>query len=168
MRTFRHQSGATLIVVLIMLTVLTLFAIAAINLSGANLRVVGNLQARKQVEAYGLQVSEQIMSSMGFFNTPITAPATPTKSSDLEYTSGNMKAIVSNRVCQWSTAASGYSAVQPIVPIDTQWDFAVVVTDSFTNAKATFWQGTKIRMLAGGCPPLNPANPTHWNNQQQP
>jgi Tfp pilus assembly protein PilX len=142
MTTARRQSGATLIVVLIMLTVLTLFAIAAINLSGANLRVVGNLQARKQVESFGLQAAEQIMSSMAYFNAPGTAAS---------FTSGNTTATISKRVCQWETAASGYSAVQPIVPIDTQWDFRVRVEDSFTNAKATFWQGTKIRMLAGGC-----------------
>lgn len=143
MTSLRRQSGATLVIVLIMLTILTLFAISAVNLSNANLRVVGNLQARKQVEAVGQQAAENVMSSMGYFSGP---------TNNYILTSGTITAKASTRVCQYATAASGYSAVQPIVPEDTQWDFGIQVEDSFSNAKATFWQGTKIRMLSGNCP----------------
>lgn len=140
----RAQRGATLVVVLIMLVILTLFGISAVNLSNSNLRVVGNLQARKQTEAIALQTAEQVMSSMSYFNVP--TPATTT-------TVNNYKRDISQRVCQYATAASGYSAIQPIVPEDTQWDYYVTVTDNLTNAKARVWQGTRIRMLAGNCPP---------------
>ena len=139
----RAQRGATLVVVLIMLVILTLFGISAVNLSNSNLRVVGNLQARKQTEAIALQTAEQVMSSMSFFNVP--TPATTT-------TVDGYKRDISQRVCQFATAASGYSAIQPIVPEDTQWDYFVTVTDTVTNAKARVWQGTRIRMLAGNCP----------------
>ena len=139
-----RQRGATLVVVLIMLVILTLFGISAVNLSNSNLRVVGNLQARKQAEAIAMQTAEQVMSSMSYFNVP--TPATTT-------TVDNYKRDISQRVCQYATAASGYSAIQPIVPEDTQWDYFVTVTDNLTNAKARVWQGTRIRMLAGNCPP---------------
>jgi Tfp pilus assembly protein PilX len=139
-----RQRGATLIVVLIMLVILTLFAISAVNLSNSNLRVISNLQARKLVEQVGLQGSEQVMNSMANFTSPSGAVTVSAPT--------GMTVTVSTRVCQFATAASGYSAVQPIVPEDTQWDYAVTVSDSVTNASARFWQGAKIRMLAGNCP----------------
>jgi len=139
-----RQHGATLIVVLIMLVILTLFAISAVNLSSSNLRVISNMQARKLVEQVGMQGSEQVISSMANFTSP-TAAVTVTAPSGMTVT-------VSKRVCQYATAASGYSAVQPIVPEDTQWDYYITVSDSVTNASARFWQGAKIRMLAGNCP----------------
>lgn len=141
----RAQRGATLVIVLIMLVILTLFSISAVNLSNSNLRVVGNLQARKQAEAIALQTAEQVMSSMAYFNAPTTNTAA--------VTIDNYERKISQRVCQYSTAASGYSAIQPIVPEDTQWDYHVTVTDNVTNARAKVWQGTRIRMLAGNCPP---------------
>jgi hypothetical protein len=139
----RKQHGATLVIVLIMLVILTLFGISAVNLSNSNLRVVGNLQARKQAEAIAMQTAENVMSSMSFFNTP-----TPATTSTVD----GYKRDISQRVCQFATAASGYSAVQPIVPEDTQWDFHVTVTDTVTNARVRVWQGTRIRMLSGNCP----------------
>lgn len=138
-----RQQGATLVVVLIMLVILTLFGISAINLSNANLKVIGNMQARKQTEAAAMQAAEQVMSSMAPFNSPVAvvSPTMPT----------GYNAKVSYRVCQIATAASGYSAVQPIVPEDTSWDFWVEVSDNLSGARAKVWQGTKIRMLSGGC-----------------
>ncbi len=144
-RAMSAQRGATLIVVLIMLVILTLFAISAVNLSSSNLRVISNMQARKLVEQVGLQGSEQVMSSMGNFSSPTAAVSVTGLPTGVSVT-------VSKRVCQFATAASGYSAVQPIVPEDTQWDYYLTVTDSVTNASARFWQGAKIRMLAGNCP----------------
>ncbi len=144
LRAIGHQRGATLVVVLIMLVILTLFGISAVNLSSSNLRVISNMQARKLVEQVGLQGSEQVLSSMANFSAPSGAVTVSAPT--------GMTVAVSTRVCQFATAASGYSAVQPIVPEDTQWDYSITVTDSVTNASARFWQGAKIRMLAGNCP----------------
>lgn len=145
MNPMRRQRGATLVVVLIMLVILTLFSISAVNLSNSNLRVIGNIQARKQTEAVAAETAEQVIGSMSYFNDPTKAfpPVSPADG----YTR-----TVSRRVCQYATAASGYSAIQPIVPEDTQWDFRVTVVDTITSAQAKVWQGTKIRMLSGNCP----------------
>ena len=41
----RAQRGATLLVALIMLVVLSLFVVSSMNTASTNLRVVGNMQA---------------------------------------------------------------------------------------------------------------------------
>ena len=139
----RAQRGITLLVVLIMLVVLTLFGIAGINVSTSNLQVVGNMQARKANEAVALQGVETVLSSIAPFNNPTAAVAfTPPTG----YT-----ATIANRVCLFATPAYGYSAVQPIVPEDTNWEVRVSVTDSVSGASTGITQGVKVRMLAGFC-----------------
>src|SRR2546426_10145880 len=81
----KRQQGATLLVVLVMLVVITLLGIASIRISGSNLLVVGNMQSRKFVENYGLQAIEQVLNSIAPFNAPtsavgVAAPAGPTVS----------------------------------------------------------------------------------------
>ena len=138
------ERGATLVVVLIMLVILTLFAISAVNLTSANLKVIGNMQARKAADAAAQYALEQTLSSMSGF----TSYATP-----LTVTAPNgIAATVQPRTCLYATAATGYSAIQPIVPEDTNWEIRVDVTDAATGATARTFQGAKIRMLAGGCP----------------
>ena len=138
------QRGATLVVVLIMLVVLTLFAIAAINLSSANLRVIGNMQARTAAEAAASFAIEDTLSSISWFTTNaatvrnVVAP-------------NGLTAQVDARSCKYALPATGYSAIQPIVPEDTVWEFRVEVNDPATNAKAVMRQGAKIRLLAGNC-----------------
>jgi Tfp pilus assembly protein PilX len=139
----RGQRGITLMVVLVMLVVLTLFGIAGINLSTSNLNVVGNMQARKSNEAVALQGIETVLSTINYFNTPTAAVVfTPPTG----YT-----ATFANRTCLFAAPAAGYSAVQPIVPEDTNWEVAVGVTDNISGATTGITQGVKVRMLAGYC-----------------
>jgi len=138
------QQGATLVVVLIMLVVLTLFAVAVINLSNLNAKAVGNMQQRKNAEILAQSAIEQVLSSSAAFYSP-TAAVTVTAPS-------GMAVAVSNRVCTGSTAATGYSLAQQLVPEDDYWDFQVSVSDNVTGANAVVHQGIKVRMLAGNCP----------------
>ena len=138
-----RQQGATLLVVLVMLVVITLLGIAGIRMSSSSLLVIGNMQSRKFVENWGLQAVEQVLNGIGPFNAPaaavaVTAPAGLTVS-------------VSTRTCLYSVAAAGYSAVSTIAPEDNQWEFDVTVTDSLTGARTKMVQGVKIRQLAGFC-----------------
>ncbi len=139
-----REQGATLVVVLIMLVILTLFAIAAVNLSSANLKVIGNMQARKASEVAGLFGIEDTMSSVAWF----TANSATVRN---VVAPNGLTARVDPRTCKYALPASGYSAIQPIVPEDTVWEFKVEVTDPATNAKVGMWQGAKIRLLAGNC-----------------
>jgi len=47
----RNQTGATLLVALIFLVMMTMFAVTAINMSTVNLRIVGNTQISKALDA---------------------------------------------------------------------------------------------------------------------
>jgi Tfp pilus assembly protein PilX len=143
-RAARAQHGATLVVVLIMLVVLTLFAVAVINLSNLNAKAVGNMQQRKNAEIVAQSAIEQVLSSSAPFYTPTSVPAITAPS--------GMTVNVSNRVCTGSAAATGYSLAQQLVPEDDFWDFQVSVSDNVTGANAVVHQGIKIRMLAGNCP----------------
>lgn len=140
----RRERGATLVVTLIMLLIMTLFAIAAVNLSNSNLRVIGNMQARTAAETAALYAIEDTLSSVAWFGASAATVRSVTAPNGLTVQ-------VDGRTCKYALPASGYSAVQPIVPEDTIWEFKVEVTDPMTNAKAAMWQGTKIRMLAGNC-----------------
>lgn len=59
----RKQRGATLIVGLIMLAVITLLVTAAFNLSATNLKAVGNMQRRSEALAAANKAIEQVVGS---------------------------------------------------------------------------------------------------------
>ena len=143
---YPRQRGATLVVVLIMLVVLTLFAVSAINIANVNSKVVGNMQQRIVAESLAQTAIETALNSIGNFGyTGRTATVTVTPPTGMTVTIGD-------RVCQITEAASGYSAAVALVPEDTYWDIPVTVDDSLTGAKTVMHQGVKIRMLAGNCP----------------
>ena len=59
----RRERGATLVIGMIMLVLLTLFVIAAVNMSTINLRVMGNTQARNESVAAAQQAIERIVTT---------------------------------------------------------------------------------------------------------
>ncbi|HEX7971112.1 MAG TPA: hypothetical protein VF501_02685, partial [Thiobacillus sp.] len=65
----RAQRGATLVVGLIMLVLITLMVTAAFMISTGNLRAVGNMQYRNEAIAAGNRAVEQVLSSP-FTNAP--------------------------------------------------------------------------------------------------
>jgi Tfp pilus assembly protein PilX len=156
----RREQGATLLVVLVMLVVLTLLGVAGMRMSTSSLQVVGNMQARKFAENVASQSIEDVMNSITPFNAPTgpvtlrtggtTVTASPGVGASLPSPAG-VTVTVSSRTCIASAPASGYSAVSTIAPEDNLWEFNVTVNDTFTKATSTMVQGTKIRQLAGSC-----------------
>lgn len=147
MRPALAQRGATLIVVLVMLIVLTLVALSAINLSTSNLKIVGNMQAKRSAEAVAWQASEFVMNSLSYFSNPdLVVPYVWPAGM------GAPGSSISNRVCLFNAPAAGYSAVIALAPEDNHWRYQVTVVDSLTNARVVIDQGAKVRMLAGNCP----------------
>jgi len=143
---YPRQRGATLVVVLIMLVVLTLFAVSAINIANVNSKVVGNMQQRIVAESLAQTAIETALNSIANFGyTGRTAAVTVTPPTGMTVT-------VADRNCLGAEAASGYSAAVALVPEDTAWDLKVTVNDSLTGAATVMHQGVKIRMLAGNCP----------------
>ena len=72
-----RQQGATLMIALIMLIMLTLFAISAMNTSTTNLKVVGNMQAQAEALASSQAAIESVISTTAFTTTPANAVASP-------------------------------------------------------------------------------------------
>lgn len=72
-----RQQGATLIVTLVMLIMLTLFAISAMNTSTTNLQVVGNMQMRHEGLRATQEAIEATLSTTQFLVTPLNAVANP-------------------------------------------------------------------------------------------
>jgi len=73
----RPQRGATLLVALIMLVLLTLFAITAFNTGTTNLKVVGNMQARTEALNATQQAIETVISTPLFVTNPTNAVLNP-------------------------------------------------------------------------------------------
>ncbi|HZZ94581.1 MAG TPA: hypothetical protein VFE23_18605 [Usitatibacter sp.] len=73
----RRQGGATLIVTLIMLVVITLFAVSAFNTSNVNLKVVGNMQSQAEGMSASQRTIEETLSHTDFYNTPGNAIPAP-------------------------------------------------------------------------------------------
>ena len=68
-----RQQGATLLVAMIMLIMLTLFALSAMNTSIMNLRMVGNMQNRSEALDATMRTIETAISTTRFVDFPTDA-----------------------------------------------------------------------------------------------
>ncbi len=155
----RRQAGATLLVSLIMLVVLTLFAVTMFNLAGVNLKIVGNFQQQRAAESAVQQAIEELMSTVTAFNatpaaTNICVNGTGA-SSVLCTASGGHWIVIGLPKCNYTTAAKGYTKkVGELTPEDTNWEVRASYTDTLTSASVALVQGLAVRMLAGNCPSI--------------
>ena len=165
-----RQGGMTLLVALIMLVVLTLFAITAIRTGNIGFKIVGNQQAQKLMEAAAQQAIEQSISNLGNFDpvTVIAPGATAAQRVCVNATFGDPLVAIPPDTCASgtqvdvmpvrciSTKRSQFdSLTQPMATYDNLWEIVATVTDTMTGAKATYHQGVKIRMLSNSCPGLS-------------
>jgi Tfp pilus assembly protein PilX len=139
-----NQRGATLLISLIMLVVLTLFAVAGFNLSSVNLKIAGNFQAQRGMEAAAQQAIEQVLSTGTAFSL---TPAAQT------VTVSGFNVAVNAPACNYYRTASGYGKdIEALAPEDTDWEVRAAVTDALTGAQANVTQGVAIRLPKGNCP----------------
>lgn len=151
----RHaQRGATLLISLIMLVVLTLFAVSGFNLSSVNLKIAGNFQHQKYMEAVAQQGIEVALSHPDWFAWGAVQHSCAGAGTLTPYLCiGGFDVAVSVPLCNYTGPAEGYSLkVGVIVPDDNDWQVSANVIDTTTGAKATVYQGLRMRMLAGNCP----------------
>ena len=139
----RRQRGMTLIVSLVMLIILTMFALSTMNLSNTNLKVVGSQQAQRAVEAAAQQAIEQVMSGSSIFKTPVAQ----------NLTIDGFTVSVTAPTCQKSQACTGCSkdiSVANLPEMDL-FEVAASTTDSVSGATVTMHQGVDLMMLQGYC-----------------
>ena len=149
----QNQRGATLLVTLIMLVVLTLFAVTAFNLSSVNLKIVGNFQQQKETDATVQQALAQVLSTIAAFEDPAVINLCIPGGTVPPCAASQHNVTIDRPRCNYTTAARGYTKVLgQLTPEDTNWDVRASYTDTVTNAKAAIVQGVSVRMLAGNCP----------------
>jgi hypothetical protein len=173
--TKRRQRGATLVIGMIMLVLLTLFVIAAVNMSTINLRVMGNTQGRNEAIGAAQQVIEQVVSTdfpknpvaqtitvdvtgdgTPDYSVAIAAPAClnsiPIKVTELDPSNGN------DLPCFGSIAgatpgivgSTGIGTGGNSYCSNTQWDVQGTVTDlTGSNAAVVVHQGVSRRVATG-------------------
>lgn len=147
-----RQQGATLLITLIMLVVLTLFVLSALNISAINLKIAANMQIRTEAQAAAQTAIESVLSSVANFTSPAASTETVTVGGK------DYEVAVDAPVCLNMQAASGYSALFLIggassAPQDTTWDVTATATDTGSGARVVVHQGVKIRMESGAtCP----------------
>ena len=73
----RQQRGATLVIALIMLVVITLLAVSSFGTTQMNLKVVGNMQSRSEALNATQQAIETVISSPQFIANPANAVLNP-------------------------------------------------------------------------------------------
>ncbi len=166
MRKAYAQKGSTLLIAMVMLIVLTLFAISAITLSNTNLSIVGNMQARQEAIAAGKQAIEQVMSR-NFTEDPAAETITVDTNND-----GNADYTVEIAVpaCISSlpltndqlspTDLKDQPCISSIVKKDAvgtaqswcfsqQWEITATVIDNRSGAEVVQRQGASLRVPAG-------------------
>lgn len=140
------QNGAVLVITLLMLVLLTLFALNAIRISSVGLRIVGNQQMQRQMQAVAQDAIDQVMSYANSFG--------PTAAAKTLAVDGYSVAVAAP-TCLYSQPASGFSASlssSNITPEDDTFEIDATVTDASSGAQAQVHQGVRMRALAGTCP----------------
>lgn len=166
-----EQSGATLVVSLIMLVVLTLLVVSAIRSGNTNLRIAGNMQVQAEAAAAAQQVIEQVVDADNPDDfTAITAPQTIVVSAGaMSYnvvvakpTCNNTVPILStdpslnpkdedDRKCIGESSgeiildASGNPIPNPTTCNQQQWEVRADVVDDKSGAKISQHQGVAKR-----------------------
>ena len=165
----RRQLGATLIIGMIMLVLITLVVVSAFTLSSSNLKTVGNMQMREEAMAAASQAVERVISAP-FYNSlqPQTFTVDINKDGVDDYS-----VAVTAPVCIRAKAASVAAPSDVELPVamqtgaewNTDWEIDATVTDSHgSGATARLREGVRVRLSQtqknSACPqPANRSSP---------
>ncbi len=148
-----RQQGATLIVGLIMLVVITLLVTSAFTLNSSNLRSVGNAQFRDEALAAANLGIEQVLSGP-FYTAPVADQITvniDNSSTSVPYT---VNIAAPTCVRAWpiaaatapGTASSVGLFLLPSTDYNSLWDIDATVTDPRSGASIHVHQGIRKRL----------------------
>lgn len=146
-----RQSGAVLMVSLIMLVLMTLFAISAITSSTVNLRITGNMQAQDEARAAAQQAIERVITTYAnFYPTPTAQSVTVDLNNDgtTDYTvsvAAPSCRRASQQIPPKSTQCAN-GARGGLFCWDTLWDVTATATDAASGASQKVTQGVSITL----------------------
>lgn len=167
-----RQSGATLIVSLIMLVVLTLLVVAAMRSTRTNLRISGNMQMKTEVSAAAQQAIEQIISTdftanpvqknisvnvgaasyMVQVNKPTCNSSRPVLNQELDVKNNPLDQYCLNgagSIPLVENSDGSMASGSPSACLEQQWDVAATASDADTGAGTTLHQGIARRVEMG-------------------
>ena len=131
-----------MLVSLVILMIITLFAVSSANMTSGDLRIVNNSQAKMVLTQSVQQAIENVLSNVTNFNTPVAQTIVV----------NGITVNVSAPQCLGTQTAAGYTAVNNITLYDTNWSIFATATDVLTGATATVSQGVRIRLPTNFCP----------------
>ena len=146
----RGQRGATLIIGLIMIVLITLIVVNAFTLSSSNLKSVGNMQVREEAIAAANQAIEKVIS----------APFTNSLGTQSFVVDINGDGVNDYTVAIATPTCIGAKQASSAAPSDvelgaamstgsswnTDWDIDATVTDSATGASVRVREGVRVRL----------------------
>lgn len=135
-----RQRGATLLIGLVMLVLLTLMALSAIRSSSINLQIAGNQQYQNEAWRAAEQAVEEVLS-----NTMTTLPETRLVDIDGDGVPDHSVSIT--KACIGS-ALSANTSLSAAGIFDSVWELTATVTDSRTGAHVVVHRGARV--IAGG------------------
>ena len=174
----RHQTGAALFVVLILMFVMGWLAVSTFRISSQHMQIVGNSQAERQATAAAQRAIDLTISSNAFTKDPAAVALAPIASDidgdghdDFVATLDpapkcvrvrpikNMElevAKATDRVCLQSSGGSGNLIVAPGAVVgagdslcaNSEWNIAATVTDATSNTRVAINQGVAVRIVA--------------------
>ena len=142
------QRGATLIIALIMLGLITLIVVNAFTLSSTNLKSVGNMQVRSEAIAAANQAIERVISS-SFTNALGSQSLTVDidQNGTTDYTVAVATPVCLRAVQGASAAPSGSETgggLSGSTSWNTEWDISATVTDAASGASVTVREGVRV------------------------
>lgn len=145
----RSQSGATLVVALIMLTLITLLVVNAFTLSSSNLKAVGNMQARDEAIAAANQAIELVVSS-SFTDAPLAQELNVDMNKDgtTDYTVNIAlpKCVRAIEVPNPDKCEENLKALCAENNWYTEWDLQATVGDTASGASVVVHQGVRVKL----------------------
>lgn len=163
MKTFtcgRSQAGASLIVSLIMLVVVTLLVLSAIRSGNINTRIAGNMQARQEARSAAEQAIEQFVSNYANFLPNPRATHTVNVAVNGDQASVGPHQIpvqISQPICKKASRRDDLcpnSVSSGLKCWSTLWEVTATATDSISGASQTVSQG----FVAAAGPTFNPGD----------
>lgn len=168
----KHQRGATLLVALIMLVLMTLAAIMSFNMARSNAVIIGNQQAVQATNDVAKQALEEVMSHTYFADSP-TAPFGNSNQKTFDINSDGtpdvtvtmtpkpcVKAVTVLPVDPSDTTSQGcVGGAQQNLGVegaaswgtscaDVIWELTAEAKDAVTEAKTVAVQGVRVRQDA--------------------
>lgn len=141
-----HQRGATLIVGLVMLVLLTIMVSSAFTLSTINTKAVGNQQVREEAVAAADAALELVLSEPAFYTV------TSARSEAIDFGGKTYTVNIAAPQCTSYRQAASTAASSITLPIlssttwDTSWELVATVADIASGAGITVRSGVRVRL----------------------